>query len=57
MELLQNSNKPPDMPALSVEQLRQWELGMLNLTPEQLVSAIRMQRTIIERTVELVSAV
>jgi hypothetical protein len=57
MELLTNSNKPPDMPALSVEQLRQWELGTLNLSPEQLVSAIRLQRTILEQTVELVSAV
>jgi hypothetical protein len=47
----------PNMPALTFEQLRQWELGSLMLTPEQLVSAIHLQRTIIEATVELTSAV
>lgn len=41
-----NLNEPPDIAPVTPEQVKLWELGQLNLSPEQLYGALALTRTL-----------
>jgi hypothetical protein len=57
MNLPSNPNRPPDITPVSYDELREWELGMRSLTPEQLVGALALQKQLYEQPMKLLSAV
>ncbi|HEY1064255.1 MAG TPA: hypothetical protein VGE30_03085 [Candidatus Saccharimonadales bacterium] len=55
--LSNNANKPPDTSPVSYDELRQWELGLISLSPEQLVGALALQQELYEGNLQTASAV
>ena len=57
MNTLSTIERPPSLPPVSYDELKQWELGYISLSPEQLVGALALQRELFEQPMKLLSAV
>ena len=57
MELANQHNHPPDLPALTEQELRDYEHGLIRLSVDRLASAHYLRQTLMGHTVELAPAV
>lgn len=57
MEYYNQSEHPPDLPALTYQDLRDYEQGNRTLTVDELASAHYLRQTLMENTVVLATAV
>jgi hypothetical protein len=48
------TGRPPDSPALMLQEVKLWESGLLQLTPDEIVSARNIQQMVVEQSVELI---
>ena len=57
MEILDIPIRPPDLPPVTYDELKEWELGLRSLSCEQIVGALALQRELYEQPTKLLSAV